>query len=376
MRTFSLDLEGKSCVFDTDGKVHDASADIVGTWTTTAQNKIKVTKTLGGTVEVAVAWGFNASNQLTISEGGKLKIALNNTTDGLPRLQLKKNVLIVDPDGDGDFEFPLQCLFGMKPDGNLVVSINGSESVLDGYLEDSKSQLCFVFFDKALANFPNSLVFSGAWERKGKDSEIRLHFVLEDPAMEITAKPLDLPAVVKVDPHTNHLVMQYNSKYGDRQISFLGSFQIKPGWKLEFRIADVKETGLRKSTIEVNTTFEWDSVQGKLALYVGKTRTQNSQVIEVGGSLSATLKNGVTLNWDFAYKKSTAGGQSVTTIATAVEFVWKSGKVNIRYTQDGQTKTLDIEAKLVQTNYVLTGGLSIANDPQGRRLGAFIGVSW
>ena len=158
---------------------------------------------------------------------------------------------------------------------------------------------------------PLSLVFSGQWERKtaGDDKSIRLHFVLDDPALEIKAKPLDLPAAVRVDPATNHLALLYKSRSnGPRQLQFLGSLQLRPDFTLVFKIDDVKDGGVRKSKIEVETTFDWDVAQGTMSLYVGRTKGPDAQVIEVGGTLQAQLKNDGTLSWTFDYRKSTAGG--------------------------------------------------------------------
>jgi hypothetical protein len=377
MRRFPLAVEGEVRSFDTDGRVLDTADNVVGSWTTTDDNRVRVDKSDGGHVDLAVDWKFNASNQLTLSIGGRELFAIVNTTDGLPRYSLDNNVLVVDPDGDGDFEFRLRCLFGINEQGNLVVSINGTESVIDGFIEDKKSRFRFQFFDKQLPSFPNSLVLSGQWERKPVADEIRLHFKLDDPALEIAAKPLDLPAAVRVDPARNHLALVYQSaSHGERRVQFLGSFEIRPGWTLVFRIDDVKDGGVRKSKIEVETTFEWDAARGSLSLFVGKTRTPTSQVVEVGGALSVVLKNNATLDWTFAYQKNTAGGKAVTTIATALQFKFDQNQLLIEYKQDGKSRSVNITAKVVKEDFTLTGGVQIVNDPQGRRVKSFIGVSF
>ena len=378
MRQFALKAEGQSFNCDTDGRVLD-SANVIGTWTTTPDNKIRIIRQVGGETEVAVQWRFNESNQLTLSQGGTVLFTAINTPQGLPRYRLVKNALVVDPDGDGDFEFSLSCRWGMDAAGTLKVSISGVASTIDGFIEDSRSRFRYQFFDKVLANFPSSLVFSGTWERStkaGDDKSIQLHFKLDDPALEDPASPLNLPAVVKVDPARNHLVLIYQSRSnGERRLEFQGSLEIKPNWTVSFRIADSKEGGVKKSRIEVETTFEWDHAQGKLALFVGREKQPGAQIIEVGGALQAQFKNG-SLAWTFAYRNSTAGGQSLMTIATAVEFIFENKAIWIEYVQSGKSRRINITAKLVQENFVVSGGVEIAQDPQGRRLGAFIGVSF
>ena len=186
MRQFALKAEGQSFNCDTDGRVLD-SANVIGTWTTTPDNKIRIIRQVGGETEVPVQWRFNESNQLTLSQGGTVVFTAINTPQGLPRYRLVKNALVVDPDGDGDFEFPLSCRWGMDAAGTLKVSISGIASTLDGFIEDSRSRFRYQFFDKQLANFPSSLVFSGTWERitkGGDDKSIQLHFKLDDPSLE------------------------------------------------------------------------------------------------------------------------------------------------------------------------------------------------
>ena len=378
MRQFALKANGQTFNCDTDGRVMD-SANVIGTWTTTPDNKIRITPQTGDVIEVPVQWRFNESNQLTLNQGGTVVFTAINTPQGLPRYRLVKNVLVVDPDGDGDFEFSLSCRWGMDSTGNLKLSISGVSSILDGFIEDSRSRFRFQFYDKTLANFPSSLVFSGAWERitkAGDDRSIQLHFKLDDPTLEDPGSPLNLPQAVKVDPARNHLVLVYQSgNYGERRLEFQGAVEIKPNWTVSFKIADSKEGGVKKSRIDVETTFEWDHAQGKLALFVGREKKLGAQVIEVGGALQAQLKNG-SLAWTFAYRNSTAGGLSLMTIATSVEFTFENNAIWLEYTQAGKSRKINITAKLVQDNFVVSGGIEIAQDPQGRHLGAFIGVSF
>lgn len=377
MRQFQLKVAGAMLSFDTDGNVFDSAANRVGDWTT-EDNKIKLRRAGGGSELVDVAWAFNAANQFTIAQAGKVVMTLVNSTDGLPTYSIEKNQLVVDPDGDRDFSFRLACLFGMNADGNLVLSINGKESVLDGFLEDSKSRFRFQFDDREHETFPSSLVLAGRWERVAEaTTELRLRFVLDDPALEIASKPLRLPAAVRVDPTRNHLALVYQSKSkGERRLQFQGSFEIRPDMTLSFRIDDVKDGGVRKSRIEVQTTFAFDTVRGNLQFFVGKERLPNAQALEIGGALRAELRGGV-LDWTLAYRKTTAAGEPAkVTLATGLSFVNENGAIVIKYTQNGQSRKVDVTGRLTQADFAVSGGISIAQDPQGRSLRAFIGVSF
>jgi len=379
MRQFPLKVGAVMLNFDTDGSVSDAAANTVGRWTT-ADNTIRVNRAGGGSEVVeALDFAFNASNQLVIRQSGQPVFTLVSTPEGLPTYSVDaKNRLVVDPDGDRDFSFTLDCLWGLNADGNLVVSISGTESVLDGYLEDRNSRFRFSFDDKDMPTVPSRLVLAGSWQRDTQVSnEIRLRFVLDDPALEIAARPLKLPAAVKVDPQRNHLALVYQTKSkGERQLQFAGSLEIKPDCTLVFRIDDVKDGGVRKSRIEVQTSFAWRAGLGSLQFVVGKETGKGAQTLEVGGALSAKLKGG-QLDWTFAYRKATSGnGTASVALATSLSFVTDKGKLFINYVQDGKTRQLDISGRIDTGEVVFGGGLQVKNDPSGRSVKGFIGVSF
>ena len=383
MQIFALDVNGTQCTFDTDGIVTDAANHVFGKWTTTDDNKIKVIPASGSNMELAVDWGFNAQNQLTIHSGGTEVLTLRISANGVPRMHLEKNVLIVDPDGDSDFKFPLKCQFGMTAAGNLQVTFNGTDThELDGYLSDSRSRFRYEFFDKDMeGSVPNAFLLSGEWvQDKSKATEIRMEFKLADPAQAIDGKALALPGQLKVEKHRNHLALVYEKNGATRRIQFLGSLEIKKGWKLAFRVDYESNGASKKMVVEMDTTFEFDTVEGGIKLYVGKTKTATSQEITVGGSLKAKfVKSGISLSWDFQYTKSTAGGKSNLTIATSLEFEAKGSKIIIKYKKDtnANTESLDVTAKIEKSDFVLSGGVAIQKDGDNpRRLGAFIGISF
>ncbi len=379
MRNFPLKVsDGTPLLFDTDGRVLDSADKVKGQWRTTPANKILFTKAGdGGTEEIDVAWAFNADNQLVISQAGKPVFTIVESTDGLPRYQLKKNQLVVDPDGDSDFEFTLSCLFGLTAEGNMVLSISGKESLLDGFIEDSKSRFRFQFKDKATDAAPNSLVLTGKWQRRDDVTDsIRLRFVLDDPALEIADKPLFLPQALRIDPLRNHLALVYEKNGKERRLQFLGSLEIKPNFTLVFRIDDVNDGSVRKSSITVESTFEFDRFQGQLTFFVGKEKTPTSQMLQVSAKLSAVLKNNATLEWTIDYAKSAAGGTSRTVFATSLHFEAEGKKFFVSYRQAGKDKRLEVTAKIEKENFTFSGGVEIINDAQGRRLKAFVGVAF
>ena len=57
MRQFALKANGQTFNCDTDGRVMD-SANVIGTWTTTPDNKIRIAPQAGAVIEVPVQWRF------------------------------------------------------------------------------------------------------------------------------------------------------------------------------------------------------------------------------------------------------------------------------------------------------------------------------
>jgi len=383
MRKFAVQDGNDIYYCGTDGSAADA-ANVIGTWTTTDDNKIRITRTGGGgTTDVEVDWCFNDNNQLSLSQNGKEIIRLTGT-DISPRYRLNKNSLQVDPDGDMDFAFELQCIWGLTKDAKLQIAINGTVSKLDGYLEDEKSRFRYWFYDKERPIVPSNLIFDGKWESVDKDGKpvdvvtdrVRLHYVLTDPKLEDPKAPLILPGDAQVDSKKNHLNFTYNyESHGARTLSFQGSLQLKPNWTLSFSINDTQNGGVRKSKIEIATTFDWSQGSGTIQLTVGSTKSANVQTLEIGGTIKAKIGN-AGINMTFNYLKQTSGGIQTVTLATAVTFEFKNGAILISYTLAGKNWTLDVTGKVVKENYVLVGGVSIANHPQGKRLGGFIGIRW
>jgi hypothetical protein len=375
MKKLPLQSGGEMFLLSTNGTLAN-TVTTIGRWSTNADNDIQLIPDTGPATTVKVTWRFNESNQLCAFQG-TTKVFTLSGNDVAPRYRLEKNVLMVDPDGDADFEFPLQCVWGFTAEGNLQVTIGDQESVLDGFIEDSRSRLRFRFLDMERPIATSSLVFSGEWERLTKTAEdkekIVLHFRLEDPRLEDKDAPLNLPGEVKVDPLRNHLVFNYQSpNFGLRKIEFHGSLQIKQNFTLVFTIQDSKDavTGVRKSRIEVATTFDFEKFQGGLQLHVAHTK---GQTLEIGGTLSAKI-GPAGLKLDFAYLKDVSGAKPVVALAVGATFNFENGAIMISYKQAGRSFEFDVTAKLVTEDFVVSGGVTIKNDPTGRRLGGFIGI--
>lgn len=381
MRNFALQVANEQLYFDTDGKVSDAAQNTLGRWNTEA-NQIAYTPTDGEVQKIDVDWTFNDKNQLTLSQSNKPVITFVNTSGGLVGFHLENNVLCVDPDGDMDFVFKLNCKYGLDKDGNLLIQIKDKKFTIKGVIDDNQSRFRFRFDDLETQTYPNSLVFSGKWERNGdekKQAEIHLHFVLQDPSLEITTDPLNLPGKIELNPATNQLEFTFFSKQGLSRIGFQGSLDITPNFQLRFVINAVKEGGLARSSFEVDTTFDFDITSGYLRLRVGKNLDpdQPGQSIQLGGALRMKVNNG-TLSLDFTYKKNAAGTQKQQEIAAAIGFESQENgnKLFVKFQQAGKERSVNVTGKLVTARFTIDGDIKVKNDPAGRSIQGFLGFSW
>ena len=387
MKQFHLTVGATSLTFDTDGLVTAAGAK-VGTWTTNEKNQIVLTRTAGGSEAIDVGWSFDALNRLSIKQNDKAVVSFARVGTELPMFRLdEKNRLLVNPDGDlvdGNFEFLLVCKYGLDKDTNLVVSINGVESVLQGFIADKASAFRFWFDDSVMGIAPSELSFAGGWKRqeKGFENEIRLRFELADPALQLADKPFVLPEMATIDKDRNHLFVSYRTKKGVKELRFTGRLEFGKNNTLVFHIENANTPELKSTAITVAATFGWARGQGTVIFYVGKTenKTDKTQQLEIKGSLTAAFGQGNKITWALNYQKSTSNGkQTAVKLATALAIETKDHKFTVIYERDGTKQRFEISAQMMTAKFNASGGIAIIDDkgvPDGRQVTAFIGISW
>jgi len=377
MPQFTLPDVNGSFTLDTHGHVFDEKSTLLGTWTTDAdKNLIRISKLDGSTHDVAVAWAFNTKNQLTISYNNVLIHVLAVTVTSHPNYSLDKNLLVVDPDGDRNFVFRLNCKYSFDPKGNLFIRINETSSSIKGYISGLNSRLTFRFNDLVkMTGFGNTLLFSGVWEKEVDEKRLKLSFKLDGNA-GIDGLALQMPSTLSVDPQSNQLYMSYDSDgYGSRTLAFAGQLTIGPNWTLNFDIINISNGVSITRTYSFETNFQWQKGNGSIVLHMGKNAADSTDEIEIGGALSAALSNGV-LTCSFSYKKSGAAATATRVVATNISFHSNNGELTIQYSQDGDQKKCSIEAVKETLNMKITAGagLNIAGDT--RSVSLFLGIAF
>ena len=167
--------------FDMSGGVSIGGKSI-GSWTTNATNQIIATLTGASTVAFDVSWLFNDKNQLTIQSQNIesfnfAAIGLHNS------FTTRDTALIVKPDLQAAFTFPLQGDWTLSPDHNLTFTVGGVTSTLEGFVSDPIGRFIFHFANQDNVLETNVLGFMGSWQSK-VDPAVRLCwiFITRPPA--------------------------------------------------------------------------------------------------------------------------------------------------------------------------------------------------
>lgn len=391
MKQFDMAVGADTLKFDTDGFVKSSNGSAVGKWTTNDKNQVVLTRSGGASEAIDVGWSFDSNNRLTIKQKDKTVVSFARTGNELPMFRLdEKNRLMVNPDGDlvdGNFEFPLACKFGLDKDTNLIVSINGVESTLKGFISDDASMFRFWFDDSVMGIGASDLAFAGGWAREttgaGAANEIRLRYDLVDPALQLAGKPLVLPEAATIDQKRNHLFVSYKSKQGVKEIRFTGRLEFGKGNSLIFNIENANTPELKSTKIEVEATFGWARGNGTVIFYVGKVenKTDKTQTLEIKGSLTATVGTDKKISWSLNYQKTTGGSgkPAVVKLATALQIETKDSKFTIVYERNGDKQRFEVTAQMATAKFDTTVGITVVDEkgkPQAKQVTAFLGISW
>lgn len=384
MASFKLTADnGVTYDLDTQGTA-SAGGQRVGTWTTDARNAIVITPTTGAATAAEAEWRFTDENHLTLHDDSG---ELCDFGADAPAYALVGNALEVQPGDSVAFKFRLYPKWSLDSDNNLVFEVNGTQSTLKGYVDDSSSRFIFWFEDQSQALPEYMLVFQGRWDRAAGDKAVNLVF-----RGQVTGTTHKFAFSLQkgdtyVDPASNHLVIEYQSSQGLKRVELRGSLSIieKPGKKLGLSFAIAEQRGLEGGVlvesreIKVDTTFEFDRLTGQLQLYVGKVRTAASQKLTIGGTFEARLGT-VGLEIGFLYQRQTFGGQppitAVVSLAVNCAFTFKNGKILFTYLRAGKSQTFEVKGELVFGKVGIDLGVVLTNDPGGRVVKGFLGISW
>lgn len=323
----------------------------VGTWTTNAKNQIVLTKNDKSQVSFDVVWQFNADNHLVASSGAG-EFDFNTVADNRVFYQLRDDVLQVQPLQGGTFLFELQGDWTLKPDHNLAFTINGQESVLNGFVGDQSSRFIFHFADKKKPLNISLLGFKGAWDPKPEqDANGRVFLKFNYQRRNRPDGTFRLPQGIGFNTTTNQLLYEYKKDGQVRRIQFVGALLINENFQITYGLE--RQTSSDGTQMVGSTTFVFNAIYNKKnftgSLDLALTKPSGgagATTFSISGNFTAVRGN-VTLRAGFTYRQTTAAGplgpQMVRTFGFNTQLVHKNGKVQVVFlTTNAATKSIEL----------------------------------
>lgn len=307
MRTFELEDGATELTLDEAGVVTKAGAAF-GTWSTNSANQIVVTKAGGGQTLIEVDWRFDANNHLCCDQAGAQVFDINGDLTTMPCLRVDRAVLFVKPVSDAPFEFALHPQWSMSPKHELVMSVNGKQSTIDGVINDRNSAFRFRFVDKLEVIETFALLFKGEW-KNSSDPASPAGVVYE---YEIEGSPTPgvfiLPNKLTVDNSTLALAYNYDKDGRTQSIQLIGQFSFS-NFELSFAIERKSAAEGNSTTLKFEVDVKGNSAEGKILFALKRTDTgaTTDTVLAIGGAFTARFKSGV-LTIGIAYSQRTISG--------------------------------------------------------------------
>jgi hypothetical protein len=345
MRTFQLKDGANTFTLGDDGSVTLGGAD-AGKWSTSNDNKIVITKDAKVT-SIPVDWIWTSDNHLTVQQGSAAVFDVNGSGTSQPAFALTdKAVLKVKPESQSAFEFLVRPKWELSPQHDLVMTVNGKKSTIDGVISDANSAFKFHFVDKLEIIEKYTLNFKGEWrDDPDEDDPSRLIYqynVEGDPAAPAAATAVfKLPNKLAVDNNFNVLAYSYDKAGRTRSIQLVGQFNISQ-FEMSYAIERKSAADGVTTTLRFEIDIKGSTQDGKLTFDLKKkSGAAPSTTLTIGGQYTAKFKSGI-LTVAFGFKQQTIGtspakreltfsGALVQTSGTT--FVWKfemgNGKTEI-----------------------------------------------
>lgn len=309
MRTFQLNSGTDTFTLSEDGSVTLAGA-AAGKWTTAKDNQIVITNGANIT-RIPVDWLWTTDNHLTIQQNGAEVFDINGSNTSQPDFRLQSAVLFVKPESAAPFEFAIRPTWNLSPHHDLVMIVNGKESIIDGVISDTNSAFKFSFVDKKEIIEKFVLNFKGVWQDDpDEDDPARLIYRYDidpdDPSNPASPKTaiFKLPNKLVIDNNFNVLAYSYDKAGRTRSVQLVGQFNIS---QFEMSYAIERKSGADGSstTLKFEINIKGSTQDGKLVFELKKkSGAVSDTTLTVGGKYTAKFKSGV-LTVAFGFKQKT-----------------------------------------------------------------------
>ncbi|MBS1807678.1 MAG: hypothetical protein JST84_05750 [Acidobacteria bacterium] len=322
---------------------------VIGKWQTDSANKVIVTKDDHTKLSFDVAWAFNADNHLVMSAGDK-QFDFHSVAENRVFYRLEDAVLQITPKEGEAFLFELQGDWELTPTHDLGVTISGQKSVIDGFVNDSKSRFIFHFRDKQDPLSGSMLGFRGTWESKqGADGKALLTFSYKQRGKPDGA--FSLPQGVAFNTSMNQLMYEYKKGGKVRRIQFIGALEITENFQitygLERQTASNGTEMVGSTKFVLRASFSQKSFTGNLDLSLQKTDgNAGGTVFSIRGNFTA-VRGSVSLRAGFTYTQRTGDALAPSTTRTFgfnTQLTHKNGKIQVNFlTTNSTTKSIVLE---------------------------------
>jgi hypothetical protein len=362
-----------------------------GTWKTDAANKVQVKKNDGTTVSFDVVWKFNSDNHLVVSAGGK-ELDFNTVGNNVPRYETRDAVIVVAPNKDKPFSFELAGVWTLSPSHDLSVTINGTTSVIDGFINDLRSRFMFHFADKKKPLRGSVFGFVGAWENtQTDDGTAMLKFTYKrrrKPEGDLVEGVFELPKGVAFNKTLNQLEYKYTKGGKERSITFIGVLNIDENFQLTYGLTrqttSDNEEQVTGTTFTIGAVFKKKNFSGDLDLALQKSDGKaGATTFTIGGHFTA-VRGAVTLRAGFTFTQThsaSPGPNPPTTTSTFgfnTQLEFKNGSIQVTFLTSNTTTrsiTLSVNADIRLGKVHIDSTLNLTMDGQQQGVTFMLGVT-
>jgi hypothetical protein len=382
MATFQLKQGADTFDCDPFGVVTKGGA-AAGTWSTTKDNKITIKRTDGSQTNIDVAWKFDANNHLCLFSGATQIFDFYNAGNR-PQCGTQDAVLFIRPDRNNPFTFQLRGEWDLDDNHNLSITISGTKSTLDGFIDDPRGRFMYHFRNKQDLTQESILGFVGSWQQNAAaqaQGKLVMDFVYarEDG----TKDTFTLPSSMIINRVNNQLLYQYDKNNEVFRVQIAGLLKISKDFELTYTIdRQVSGSGaeqVKSTAFTVGAVFTKPNLSGELQLAIKKADgSAGATSLTIAGNFTAIL-GANQLQTGFSFSQIRSGNKVDTTFAfSGTLSIANNGQIQWTFEKNATSLSVTISAsdiKLGQARVDARLNLKMAN---GQVVGVFglFGVSF
>jgi hypothetical protein len=341
MASFKLTKGTDTFDLDVFGPVKNQAGQAIGKWNTNNTNNIVITKDAGGTVVLDnVIWKFNTNNQLCLNVGDTEVVNLHKLGNR-PFYATENAVLKVRPDQNNTFTLALHGEWDMSPSHDLSITINGTVSVIDGFIQDMRGRFMYHFFDKGSSSLQESILgFAGEWIQDQNDPlKLTFKYQRENNSPDEFA----LTKSMTINRTLNQFMYEYDKNGQTFRLQFMGLVKVSDDFVISYTIdrqqSQSGSTLVKETTLTIKADIDKKDFSGNVEFKVKKTDGTSSS-IALRGNFTAVFKKNVKLSVGFAFDQTTSLGKVQSTFAF-------NGK--LEFGESGSTIQWSFEKNATQT---------------------------